>query len=408
MRIVLAGSSFLSKRGGIATSNQEIVRMLGEEGHEFLIVSPDLDCTSPVGTLERYIQKRVGTPIPPNPEDEIDVAEMMFDKIVEFDPEVLISSDHIYLTSLFPCFADHRIRISFSRSRHDTSAPASACRAQDTDWLIALSFAGKQFLERMPFVIPEQVQVIYNMLGDCYQSPYDLIDRKTRENVLRIAFAGGGSRIKSPWIVMAVIKRLCKTDLNWRFVWMGDARKYQMRLHKVPQNRIHFTGHVPRDVARNHIRNAHCLLLPSRSEACPVALLEAMQAGTIPIVSDCPSAMRELVENGVSGFVVPVGNKRQVFKNLQTIACSTNLRKTLMLSARSTYEQKLSGSIWLERMVHLMSNRRENRRLSKRNDCFDPICVLRWHRRPGSWKCPTVSYLRCKFGYPNLSPIIKA
>jgi len=337
MRIVLAGSSFVSEGGGIAASNQEIVRMLGKEGHEFLVVSPDLDCTSPVGALERYIQKRVGTPIPPSPKDEIDVAEMMFDKIIEFDPEVLISSDHIYLTSLFPCFADHRIRISFSRSRHDTSAPASACRAQDTDWLIALSFAGKQFLERMPFVIPEQVQVIYNMIGDCYQSPYDLIDRKTRENVLRIAFTGGSTPIKSPSIVMAVIKRLCKTDLNWCFVWMGNARKYQMRLHKVPQNKIHFTGHVPRDVARNHIRNAHCLLLPSRSEACPVALLEAMQAGTIPIVSDCPSAMREVVENGVSGFVVPVGNKRQVFKNLQTIACSTNLRKTLMLSARSVY-----------------------------------------------------------------------
>jgi glycosyltransferase involved in cell wall biosynthesis len=50
------------------------------------------------------------------------------------------------------------------------------------------------------------------------------------------------------------------------------------------------------------------LVMPSRSEGLPVALLEGMAHGCVPVVSDLPSGIPELVLNGVSGFRIAVGD----------------------------------------------------------------------------------------------------
>jgi glycosyltransferase involved in cell wall biosynthesis len=49
-------------------------------------------------------------------------------------------------------------------------------------------------------------------------------------------------------------------------------------------------------------------VLPTRAEGFPVALLEAMAAGLVPVVSDIPSGVREAIEAGVTGFLPPVGD----------------------------------------------------------------------------------------------------
>jgi L-malate glycosyltransferase len=51
--------------------------------------------------------------------------------------------------------------------------------------------------------------------------------------------------------------------------------------------------------------NAEVFVSVPSSDATSVALLQAMAAGCFPIVSDLP-AQRELVEDGVNGFRVPL------------------------------------------------------------------------------------------------------
>jgi glycosyltransferase involved in cell wall biosynthesis len=50
------------------------------------------------------------------------------------------------------------------------------------------------------------------------------------------------------------------------------------------------------------------LVLPSRAEGLPVALLEAMAAGVVPVVSDLASGIPEVVAPGVTGFRPPAGD----------------------------------------------------------------------------------------------------
>ena len=63
---------------------------------------------------------------------------------------------------------------------------------------------------------------------------------------------------------------------------------------------VGFTGHLE-DVSRIW-HDHHALILPSRSEGLPLVVLEAMAAGR-PVIVTTAGGSRELVEEGVTGFI---------------------------------------------------------------------------------------------------------
>jgi glycosyltransferase involved in cell wall biosynthesis len=67
-----------------------------------------------------------------------------------------------------------------------------------------------------------------------------------------------------------------------------------------------FTGPL-HDVHR-HFRLADVFVLPSRREGLPVALMEAMSCGLPCVASHLPGATDTLIQDGVSGLLVPPGD----------------------------------------------------------------------------------------------------
>jgi glycogen synthase len=49
-------------------------------------------------------------------------------------------------------------------------------------------------------------------------------------------------------------------------------------------------------------------VLPSEAEGLPLALLESMSAGLVPVASDLPGGVREVVIPGDTGLLPPVGD----------------------------------------------------------------------------------------------------
>lgn len=74
------------------------------------------------------------------------------------------------------------------------------------------------------------------------------------------------------------------------------------------QDAVVFEGIV--DGVQDRIANKRIFVLPSREEGMPNALLEAMGAGLACISTDCPcGGPRDLIRDGVNGFLVPVETK---------------------------------------------------------------------------------------------------
>jgi glycosyltransferase involved in cell wall biosynthesis len=95
-------------------------------------------------------------------------------------------------------------------------------------------------------------------------------------------------------------------------------------------------GVAPRITWHGIVRDPHAFysaasvfVLPSRTEGMPNALLEAMGSGLPVVVSDGTPGPLELVEDGVTGLVVPVDDAAALASALARLARDADLRRRL-------------------------------------------------------------------------------
>jgi glycosyltransferase involved in cell wall biosynthesis len=67
---------------------------------------------------------------------------------------------------------------------------------------------------------------------------------------------------------------------------------------------IHLEGRVPAEVIQERLLNYHALVLLSDYEGLPVAVMEAMACGVVPISLRTRSGITELIEDGMTGILV--------------------------------------------------------------------------------------------------------
>jgi colanic acid/amylovoran biosynthesis glycosyltransferase len=122
------------------------------------------------------------------------------------------------------------------------------------------------------------------------------------------------------------VAKLAKYKNNIEYIIVGDGplRGYLQRLVQKLQlsNTVRMVGWKPQDQVIQILDRAHFLLAPSVTsknddqEGIPVALMEAMAMG-LPVVSTQHSGIPELIENGVSGFLVPERDVEALFDRLK-------------------------------------------------------------------------------------------
>lgn len=95
---------------------------------------------------------------------------------------------------------------------------------------------------------------------------------------------------------------------------------------------LHFEGHVPD--ARRLWGTVQFGILASHEEGLPNAVLEAMAAG-VPMVATVVGGVPELLEDGVTGLLVPPGDPDQLAAAIERIAGDPELRKRMGGAARA-------------------------------------------------------------------------
>ncbi|MFM7068261.1 MAG: glycosyltransferase family 4 protein [Actinomycetes bacterium] len=88
------------------------------------------------------------------------------------------------------------------------------------------------------------------------------------------------------------------------------------------------------DHARDVLGICDVYLLPSRLEAFPITIMEAMQAG-VPVVATDVGSVREAAEDGVTGYVVPVGDVEAMAGAVRSLAADDAQRTRMAEAARS-------------------------------------------------------------------------
>ncbi|MCG3744037.1 glycosyltransferase [Vibrio cincinnatiensis] len=137
------------------------------------------------------------------------------------------------------------------------------------------------------------------------------------------------------------------------FTVIGDGELYQQAKQLVrsldAESFIHLIGQQPQSQVKKYLEESDVFLLPSvraesgDMEGIPVSLMEAMAKGLIA-VSTVHSGIPELIENEVSGFLVPEHDIEALAHTLAAIpSLSEKEIESIRRSARMTCEQKFNN-----------------------------------------------------------------
>lgn len=102
---------------------------------------------------------------------------------------------------------------------------------------------------------------------------------------------------------------------------------------------VEFTGWV--DDVISYYEKAHIVCLPSYREGVPRSLIEAAACGR-PIVTTNAPGCREIVRDGVNGYLVPIGDALSLADALQKLIEDPELRRNMGARSREIAESEFS------------------------------------------------------------------
>jgi glycosyltransferase involved in cell wall biosynthesis len=113
---------------------------------------------------------------------------------------------------------------------------------------------------------------------------------------------------------------------------------------------VRFLG--PRDDMPDLMAACDVVVLPSRAEALPTALMEAAAAGR-PVVATRVGGVPEVVEDGRTGLLVPAGDPHALARALASVLADPVRAAALGDAARALARQRFGIDRQVERTIEL-------------------------------------------------------
>lgn len=154
--------------------------------------------------------------------------------------------------------------------------------------------------------------------------------------------------------------------LSWKLTLVGDgperAPLEQMAATHPGRDRISLLGSQANESVRHLMSETDIFVLPCRVDSqgdrdgIPVVLMEAMAAGATVISGDIPS-IRELIQSGKNGLMVPPGDVGELTKALILLCTSPDSRASFIVAGRKTVDHEFSLKVNVDRILNNFKQR---------------------------------------------------
>ena len=233
-------------------------------------------------------------------------------------------------------FHGHMLKGEFDAARTRVFRTIERALARDTDALVAVSPEVRDELVEMG-VAPATRFAVVRLgieLSERMAGASDGASLRASLGIPQDRFCVGWvarmSAAKQPGDVLRTVRLLRDRGVDAALILVGDGPERarleeQARVLDLVEG-VHFVG-FQNDVGPwFHAFDA--LLLPSRSEGTPVSAIETLASGR-PVVATDVGGTRDVVEDGVSGFIVPFGDVAAGAERLERLAHDDALRKRM-------------------------------------------------------------------------------
>lgn len=214
--------------------------------------------------------------------------------------------------------------------------------------VIANSEAVRQRLIAQERVVPDKVVVVRNGLDLQHWPPLDHPVDGNGEAV--VGMVAHFREEKDHATFLRAAREVLEVMPSVRFCLVGSGpleATTQECAHRLGiAGQVEFPGHLEGEALQAAVRRFSVSVLTSRSEGLPNAILESMAAGR-PVVATAVGGIPELIEDGVTGFLIPPGDPTALAERVVCLLKEPSLAWVMGQRGR----QKVEREFAIERMV---------------------------------------------------------
>lgn len=162
-----------------------------------------------------------------------------------------------------------------------------------------------------------------------------------QNTTLRLVYAGRLVQHQKRVMDLARVgKSLAQKGTDFQFTVVGEGEE-RNRLETAAQSLIQngfmqFLGQRSHSDVLSLFDQSHVFVLTSDFEGMPLAMMEAMARGCVPVVTDVESGVPQLIDHGKNGYVVSPGDIEALTKYIHELGDNRQRLKTFSRRSRAT------------------------------------------------------------------------
>ena len=164
------------------------------------------------------------------------------------------------------------------------------------------------------------------------------------------------SPVKNHLVLLDACAALREAGLEFRCLFVGEGRTREeletARARLGLEDHVVLAGAATQREVLSYWRRAAIAALSSDSEGVPVSLMEAA-ACAVPAVATAVGGVPELVDDGITGLLVPPGDAAAFAAALELLLRDPDLAMRLGTSARRTVEERFSLAGQVEQLLQV-------------------------------------------------------
>ena len=217
------------------------------------------------------------------------------------------------------------------------------------DGIVFQTSDARQFF---PISVQKKSEIIFNPVDEVFYQA------KAKENCKNIITVGRLMPQKNQKCLIDAFSKIASLFPEQRLIIYGDGPLLDELLdyakEKNVSQQVVFPGSITN--VENYLAESEIFVLSSDYEGMPNALMEAMAVGVACISTDCPcGGPNTIIQDGVIGFLVPVGDADAISEKLRYLLEKPDMRKAAATEAKKSAAIFKSETIMKKWMDYITS-----------------------------------------------------
>ena len=174
------------------------------------------------------------------------------------------------------------------------------------------------------------------LLPNSIQLPDNVIKKNLNASEIILIYLARIEERKGFYTIMNIMPTLIKEYKYCKLylAGQGDLKAVEKLIKKTNlSHNVTVLGHIDNQQKDELLRRGHLLLLPSYNEGLPMALLEAMSYGIVPITTPV-GGIPDVVESGKTGILIAPGDEDALLEAIRSLLNNSNLYNHLSDKAK--------------------------------------------------------------------------